>query len=153
VNFRLKKSGNDISIITHDAPVGKSERFAEISLVISCQYQEFSPYTPGYVILSHTFRMRTSKSDNKIYQYSMEWHSGNEPFSRAREDLLRIIKKSFGSIPEGFAGIVDEFLSIIHEDRRRGELKEHIRFMLNISDQKEIEGMVRMEVAEQIIKS
>ena len=51
------------------------------------------------------------------------------------------------------AEIVNEFLSVIHEDRRKGELKEHIRFMLDISNQEEIESMVRMEVAEQIMKS
>lgn len=153
MNFRLRKAGKGISIIIHNAPPGESSKFADINLVISCQYQEFSPYTPGYIIISYLEEMRTSKSEDKIKQYSEKWHSGNEPFSRAKRDLLKTVRKFFKNIPAGFTEIVDEFLSIIHEDRRRGELKEHIRFMLNISDQKEIESMIRAEVAEQIMKS
>lgn len=153
MNFRLRKAGKNISIIIHNAPLGESSKFADTCLIISCQYQEFSPYTPGYVVISYMEEMRVNKNESQIRQYATEWHSGNEPFSRAKRDLLRIIRKIFKSIPDGFIGIVDEFLSIIHEDRRRGELKEHIRFMLNISDQKEIEDMIRAEVAEQIMKS
>jgi hypothetical protein len=153
MNFRLRKAGKGISIIIHNAPLGESSKFADTNLVISCQYQEFSPYTPGYIIISYLEEMRTSKSEDKIKQYSEKWHSGNEPFSRAKRDLLKTVRKFFKNIPAGFTEIVDEFLSIIHEDRRRGELKEHIRFMLNISDQKEIESMIRAEVAEQIMKS
>jgi len=153
MNFRLRKAVKGISIIIHNAPLGESSKFADTNLVISCQYQEFSPYTPGYVIITYMEELRVGKNDSHIRQYATEWHSGNEPFSRAKRDLLRTVRKIFKSIPAGFTEIVDEFISTIHEDRRRGELKEHIRFMLNISDQKEIENMVRAEVAEQIMKS
>lgn len=153
MNFRLRKAGKSISIIIHNAPPSKPPKFADTCLVISCQYQEFSPYTPGYVIISYIEEMRVSKNESQNRQYATEWHSGNEPFSRAKRDLLGIVRKTFKGVPDGFSEIVDEFLSAIHEDRRRGELKEHIRFMLNMSDQKEIESMVRAEVAEQIMRS
>lgn len=153
MNFKLGKTGKNISVIIHDAPVGRPERFARTTLIIDCQRQEFSPYAPGHVIISYHKNLTADENTCQISRYSMEWNSGDEPFSYAKKDLLGSVRKTFGSIPDGFAEIVDEFLSIIHEDRRKGELKERIRYILNISDQKEIEDMVRAEVAEQIMKS
>ena len=152
MNFKLRKAWKFISIVINNAPAGKPGKFAESLLIISCAYQEFSPYTPGYIVISYQEEMRTSKNESKIRQYSAKWHSGNEPFSRAKRDLLGIVRKLFKHIPDGFTEIVNEFLSVIHEDRRKGELKEHIRFMLDISNQEEIENMVRMEIAEQVMK-
>ena len=153
MNFKLGKTGKNTSIIIHNAPIGKSERFARITLIIDCQRQEFSPYAPGHVIISCHKNLTVDKNDCQMFRYSTEWNSGDEPFSRAKRDLLKTVRKTFGSVPDGFTETVDEFLSIIHEDRRKWEIKEHIRSMLNISDQKEIEDMVRAEVTEQIMKS
>lgn len=153
MNFRLGKAGKSISIIIHNAPAGKPGKFAESLLIISCLYQEFSPFTPGCIIVSYQEEMRANKIESQMRQYSTEWHSGNEPFPHAKRDLLGIVRKIFKHVPEGFTEIVDEFLSVIHEDRRKGELKEHIRSMLNISNQEEIENMVRTEITEQIMKS